>query len=259
MSNSSVARTNLTSQDVPISNYELGEGSFRIWLEGTYRGGNRNGQAAACKRFKPQFCVMEAEFFAKDFQIADQAIRVAEEWNEICGYSSKVLITKGDIQHSNSGIPYLVEPLIRSYEKYTSNSGWIGDTGDWQVRCMEAFSHFSYHETGGSLIVCDNQGRYKRDRRSGAKSCFQLTDPAICSRRRVYGPTDLGEKGIDSFFANHDCNEFCQSNWSRPLHATQWFPLSQGTSMLSSRLTNRLALTNRATFRLGFNDIIEEE
>jgi hypothetical protein len=259
MSSSSAARTNLTSQDVKISNCRLGEGTFRVCLEGTYRGGNRNAQAAACKRFKPQFRAMEVEFFAKDFQIVDQAILVAEEWNAFCESGKEVLVTKGNIQHSNSGIPYLVEPLIRSYAKYTSNSGWIGDTDDWQVRCMEAFSHFSYHQSGGSLIVCDIQGGYKHNRFSKSKSCFQLTDPAICSRRRGHGPTDLGEKGIDSFFANHDCNGFCQSNWSRPRYATQWFPLSQGTSMLSSRLTKKLALTSRATFRLGCNDIIEEE
>ena len=50
------------------------------------------------------------------------------------------------------------------------------------------------------MIVCDLQGRYRHNRRVNSKSRFELTDPAICSRRRTYGHTDLGEKGIESFF-----------------------------------------------------------
>lgn len=257
MSYSSAARTNLTSNDVRIGNKRLGEGAFRVCLEGTFIGGNRNGQDAACKRFKPQYRSMEEEFFAKDFQIADRAISVAEDWNGFCEYGKEILVTKGSIHFSNSGMQYLVEPVIRNYTKYTSNNGWIDDTDDWQVRCMEAFSHFSYHKNGGQLLVCDIQGRYRHNRYSKEKSRFELTDPAICSRRRNYGPTDLGEKGIDSFFANHDCNEFCQDHWARPRYPSQWFPLSSGTSMISSRLNQKLMLTSRATFRYGLGSILE--
>lgn len=249
--NSSAARTNLTSNDVRITNERLGEGSFRVCLRGTFLGGNRNNQDAACKRFKPQYRIMESEFFAKDFLIADRAIRSAEKWNEFCPLGKEILVSRGSIHCSNSGIQYLVEPLIRYYEKFTSNSGWIGDTEDWEVRCMEAFTHFSYHESGGQMIVCDIQGRYKYDRYSKRKSRFELSDPAICSRQRWYGPTDLGEKGIESFFANHNCNEFCQSHWNRPRYPAQWFPMTRGTSMLSSKVTNKLNLTSKATFRMG--------
>ena len=48
------------------------------------------------------------------------------------------------------------------------------------------------------------QGRYRNQYR---KCRFELTDPAICSRARDYGPTDLGEKGIQSFFKTHVCNK----------------------------------------------------
>lgn len=259
MAHSSAARTNLTSNEVAIGNHKIGEGAFRVCLSGTFMGGNRNNQAAACKRFKPQYRSMGDEFFAKDFEIIDQTIKAAEEWNDVCDQGKEILVNRGDFHYSNSGIKYLVEPLIRYYEKFTSNSGWIGDSGDWQVRCMEAFSHFSYHQSGGELIVCDIQGRYKKNSYAKKKSRFELTDPAICSRCRSYGPTDLGEKGIDSFFANHVCNEFCKSYWSEPSRARQWFPSSKGTSMLSSRVTNKLYLTSRATFRMGHMGAIVED
>ena len=49
----SAARTNLTSDNIRIGGRQIGVGEFREVLEGTYIGGNRNQQAAACKRFKP--------------------------------------------------------------------------------------------------------------------------------------------------------------------------------------------------------------
>lgn len=250
------ARTNLTSYDVRISNRRLGEGAFRVCLEGTYLGGNRNQQEAACKRFKPEYRILQDEFFAVDFEIIDKTIEFAEYWNEICDYGKEIMVNKGSFHYSNSGIKYLVEPLIRYYTKFTSNSGWIDDTRDWQVRAMAAFSHYTYHRSSGQMIVCDLQGRHKK--RNGKRLArFELTDPAICSRSRRYGPTDLGEKGIDSFFYNHVCNEFCESHWHRPRNTRQWFPLTQGTSMMSSQMSNKLRLNNRSTFRSNLDGIME--
>ena len=251
------ARTNLTSDEVLIENEYIGEGTFRVCLSGTFVGGNRNNQAAACKRFKHQYREIQDEFFAKDFQIADKAIEIATDWNDICERGKEILINRGSIHYSRSGIPYLVEPVIRFYEKFNSNTGWIADTSDWTVRCMEAFSHYSYHRSGGFLIVCDLQGRYRCNRYAGSKSRFELTDPAISSRNCRYGPTDLGEKGIESFFANHDCNEFCNPHWARPRgRARQWFPQTQGTTMVPSRLSSHLQLSSRATFRQNLHELV---
>jgi Alpha-kinase family len=244
------ARTNLTSGSVTIHSEVLGEGSFRTCLAGTFVGGNRNGQEAACKRFKPQYRHMEDEFFSQDFQIIDKIVTIATDWNDFCDAGKEILVNQGTIHTSGSGIKYLVEPMVRYFEKFTSNSGWIGDTNDWTVRCMEAFTHYSYHRMGGQMIVCDIQGRYKFNRYARSKSRFELTDPAICSRARRYGPTDLAEKGIDSFFANHCCNEFCQSHWARPSgQPRQWFPKTKGTTMLTSRYDNQLSLNSGADFR----------
>ena len=228
MSYSSAARTNLSSQDVRISNYKLGEGAFRVCHEGIYVGGNRNGQYAACKRFKPEFRSMETEYFEKEFMIADTAIHYAEQWNDFCNPEDKILITKGHIIYSNSGIPYMAEPVIRDFKKFTSNSGWIDESGDITTEIMEAFSHMTYHNSGGNHLVCDLQGRY---RNNYGKSRFELTDVAICSVAREFGPADLGEKGIENFFANHQCNNFCFPHWRRPNLARRGFPSQPGTSM----------------------------
>jgi hypothetical protein len=205
---------------------------------------------------------MEREYFASDFRIADNAIRYAEGWNSFCEHDEKVLITKGHIIYSNSGIPYLAEPVIQNFMKFTSNTGYIEGSGHWTTEAMEAFSHWSYHASGGQHLVCDLQGRYRDNRRfRNGKSRFELTDVAICSRARSFGPTDLGEKGIESFFANHQCNNFCR-NWSRPHRERSWFPTnSSGTSMLSSSDSYKLKSHNPTRFQLagGLGNIVEEE
>jgi len=168
MSNSSAARTNLTSNSVQLHpDRILGEGAFRTAYSATYRGGNRNNQEAVAKCFKPYYKIMETEYFESDFEAADKAIQYAEEWNNMCANQyivpqhtikdiRTILITRGDI-HTIGGTKYLVEPLIRGFTKFTSNNGWISDKEKWQGKMMEAFTHYTYHRSGGNLIVCDLQ------------------------------------------------------------------------------------------------------
>ena len=263
MAHSSAARTNLTSTNVQITSNILGEGAFRIAYAGTYIGGNRNSQEAACKCFKSKYRVLENEFFANDFKVIDCAIEFAEEWNDFCEAGKEILVTRGSVSKTSNGTKYLVEPLIRYFEKFTSNNGWIADEDEvgWAVLAMEAFSHFTYHRSGGSLIVCDLQGRYRHDKYNQKRCRFELTDPAICSRQRHYGPTDMGEKGIESFFSKHVCNKFCHMNrrWQRPRFAREWFPASSKTSMMTSRHAHMLDLTNKSTFNHGFDTLLEED
>jgi len=117
---------------------------------------------------------------------------------------------------------------------------------------MEAFSHFTYHQSGDQMIVCDLQGRHRNNKYK--KSRFELSDPAICSRRRSYVPTDLGEQGIENFFVNHHCNEYCQDHWTRPWQPRQWFPVSHNTSMLSSRYLISSNLPALIPFEWGLHE-----
>lgn len=74
---------------------------------------------------------------------------------------------------------------------------------------LQAFSHFSNKHmqslpTPEQGVVVDIQGI-----QSG--STFILTDPAIhcTSNNRRFGDTNMGEKGIESFFKSHSCNAIC--------------------------------------------------
>jgi hypothetical protein len=67
----------------------------------------------------------------------------------------------------------------------------------------QAFSHWTYQYTQGSSLVCDLQGVLS--------SSFQLTDPAIHSKKRKFGLTDHGPAGQDKFFRTHECNPLCRA------------------------------------------------
>jgi len=134
-----------------------------------------------------------------------------------------------------------VEPFIESWQKFNSNSGWMDDSTPWP-RVMQALSHFSYHASSGRSVLCDLQGGVYSDG-------VVLTDPVILSRARQYGVTDLGPEGISSFFARHECNEFCKSSWRKPKETCAYFPAQQGTSMVHvATQRSRAAVTNQYSY-----------
>jgi hypothetical protein len=107
------------------------------------------------------------------------------------------------------------------------------------------------------MIVCDLQGRHRFNKYNRGKSRFELTDPAICSRRRLYGPTDLGEKGIESFFHHHSCNRYCQDQWQSPNYQRNWFSTTNTTTMVRSSQANLLYADNRARFATTLQPIYD--
>lgn len=80
------------------------------------------------------------------------------------------------------------------------------------------------HTSAGQYLLCDLQGGLFRD---GAI----LTDPVIMSKSRSFGPTDLGPKGISSFFGHHKCNKYCKAKWQRPADQRLYYKASEGSAM----------------------------
>ena len=76
----------------------------------------------------------------------------------------------------------------------------------------QAFSHFSHYHSGEKSLICDLQGSY-----DNLHNMFRFTDPVIHyydkqndKKTNVYGRTDLGRNGINSFLETHTCNELCK-------------------------------------------------
>jgi hypothetical protein len=112
-----------------------------------------------------------------------------------------------------------------SYGRET-NSGWCLDDDSDMDKISQALSHYSYHCTRGNLLLCDIQG-------GSFNKGFAITDPVIMSHQEGrYGQTDLGRKGIITFFAYHDCNEYCMEHWHRPRQRVALLTRRIGTSMI---------------------------
>ena len=62
-------------------------------------------------------------------------------------------------------------------------------------------------------------------------SIYVLTDPVICSSGGRFGATDLGQAGIDNFFAHHKYNHVCQKGgWGLPPGRKVHFKAVAGTT-----------------------------
>lgn len=191
----------------------LAAGEFRNVFVGLYTQGPRAGQKAVKKVFKTG-CVYEDAFFRHDIQTVTKATELIARFNqEMSGkVGKKVFLNQPEVWHqiepdfTGKHPKCLVEPFIDgTYIKFNSNSGYA----DEDYAYMQALSHFTYHFTNGRYVVCDLQGGRYSDR-------YVLTDPVVLSADKEFGPTDLGQSGIDNFFIHHKCGKWCQPNWKRP-------------------------------------------
>lgn len=83
------------------------------------------------------------------------------------------------------------------YRKHNSNYGYVSDD---ERSTPQAFSHFSWHISNGSVLVCDIQG-----------VSDMYTDPQVHSvSGNGYGKGNLGMKGIQKFLERHRCNRICK-------------------------------------------------
>eukprot|EP00658_Telonema_sp_P-2_P081836 TRINITY_DN8495_c0_g1_i1.p1 TRINITY_DN8495_c0_g1~~TRINITY_DN8495_c0_g1_i1.p1 ORF type:complete len:425 (+),score=111.44 TRINITY_DN8495_c0_g1_i1:205-1479(+) len=113
---------------------------------------------------------------------------------------------------------YCVERFIEGdYVKYNSNRGFVRSEEDNQSPTHEllvrqtpqAFSHFSWQESGGELIIVDIQGVGDL-----------YTDPQIHTRTTAddaSASANLGQRGMAYFFASHTCTGICSKLGLKPI------------------------------------------
>ncbi len=101
------------------------------------------------------------------------------------------------------------EYLEGEYKKYNNNYGWVLDEDSKCCKLAQAFSHFTYEASLGTLIIVDIQGV---EMQTNGNSAIRITDPAIHSvmYKQRFGDTNYGKFGILRFFSTHKCNEYCR-------------------------------------------------
>ena len=243
------ARYNNSSHcTIPFDSFDtpFAKGAFRFVAKGMYTEGPRKGEACAVKWFKTG-AVYSEDYFALDIKAVRKALELVQLFNQSNRVNKTVKINVAQVWQILKGAKkefvgqkLLCEPFIKNYENFNSNTGWNDDTRAWG-EVMQALSHYSYHVSGGAYVLCDLQGGvYKHE--------VVLSDPVILSRSREFGVTDLGEKGISSFFSQHTCNSFCHPRWNKPVNPYQWFAPVPGTTMTQRTVSTAMSRPQGSIF-----------
>jgi Alpha-kinase family len=99
--------------------------------------------------------------------------------------------------------------LPGDYVKYTNNTGFFDV--EHMRNTPQAFSHFTFVESKGEVLICDIQG---------VSDIY--TDPAIhTADKKHYGTGNLGHRGMALFLYSHECNFVCRQVRTRLL--LLWF------------------------------------
>jgi len=198
---------------------KLGSGTFRNGFRGKV-----GSQDVVVKTFK-----IHPHARASDWKPdVDESVKAAELAKE---YSNKVFslnkkfrfaipkvfkVTRGC---SNIWVNdrVLVEPMLPGkWLKWNNNDKYVNTEapGVGHGSVVQAFSHWTYHRSGGTEILVDVQGTH------GAKDeAYYFTDPAFNTKKGGTSSTDMGQKGINEFFQNYNkhwpcaSNKFCKAGW----------------------------------------------
>ena len=185
--------------------------------------------------FHKEFCLVQSTAYdlAEKFNVAVRAAPLLQSvFNLSHTYHSRPPMLKFVLPHvytikdnaTGDEKAYLVERMLPGkFTKYNSNNGYVRGAKDGvhntrsiELQCgkvnleefVQAFSHWVYEHTNHKMLVCDLQGVLNAE---GRHPEFQLTDPAICTRKGTrYGKTDMRLNGIRRWCSTHRCGLVCK-------------------------------------------------
>ncbi len=112
------------------------------------------------------------------------------------------------------------EPFLEGcYTKWNNNNGAVRSTAGATLESLvpQAFSHFTWSVTDGSVLICDLQGVWNKT------DGYMCTDPAMHRNETIKKhdhkkarSTDKGVTGIRNFFETHVCSALCIALGSKP-------------------------------------------
>lgn len=127
------------------------------------------------------------------------------EHTPLCVAHCQVLETKAPGHNKIPSWPqcFIMEPFLRGvFVKFNNNSGYV-QKAHAASDVAQAFSHFSYHESEGRMLVVDVQGIYSEGK-------LTISDPQVLSTDCSFGRGDMGREGMAHFFASHQCGDLCR-------------------------------------------------
>ena len=101
---------------------------------------------------------------------------------------------------------FAIQPFISGeVYRFNNNYGWVFNTDTDFSDLGNAFSHFTYEFSLGSLIIVNIQGIMDEK--------MLLLNPTIHSAlySGLYNERNHGKLGIMKFITTHKCNEYCKN------------------------------------------------
>mmetsp|Transcript_7902 Transcript_7902/g.19912 ORF Transcript_7902/g.19912 Transcript_7902/m.19912 type:complete len:459 (-) Transcript_7902:224-1600(-) len=100
-------------------------------------------------------------------------------------------------ERPNSPICGVERYIDGEYRKHNNNYGYVNED---ERNTPQAFSHFTYHASKGTTLICDIQGVGDL-----------YTDPQMHTViNQDFGRGNLGQEGFKKFLQTHRCNAICQ-------------------------------------------------
>lgn len=135
--------------------------------------------------------------------------------------------------------------LPGAFLKYNSNNGYIGERSLRHHDAVQAFLHFSFVKSGGSIAVTDLQGVAR-------ESEVLLTDPQVVTvNGGSFGPGDLGAPGLKACLLSHRCGPTCRKLGLTPISSSVLRTLAPRLRPAGGRTAGSSALSVGSWERLG--------
>lgn len=127
----------------------IGEGSFKRVYRGAYVEGKRKGQPQATKELIHRTPHTSTVFYY-DVAVAKLAAQLVEAWNVRNSIDKHVVVTIPEVwvytgASDVAGVTHLVEPFIKSFEKFNSNTGWVPSHQRRWTEVMQVRSRWPLH------------------------------------------------------------------------------------------------------------------
>lgn len=147
------------------------------------------------------------EFHKESVEIQVIARFLAQEFSKLVKLKKRINIIEVNlIRIEGSECCYTIEDYVEGkFMKWMNNEGEYDN--EIKAEILHAFSHWTYEATNEYLIVTDLQGFMFKENE------YVLTDPTItCAKDpEKFSLTNLGSKGVETFFRLHECNQICKS------------------------------------------------
>ena len=119
-----------------------------------------------------------------------------------------------DKKFEKNEVVLLEQHLDGDFKTFVNANGLATGNGS---DVLDAFCHFTYHNSGEKIVVCNLKGIEEDGE-------YKLSNPTIHSCDGRYGDKDKRFVGIGDFFRNHTCNAMC-SNFVKPerMHVVECF------------------------------------